>query len=792
MHSDISSIMIKKLLTFAICLAISSYSLCMDHGTQPTVAPMAPANAPTLHASPAVMAAIAAAIGNQSQPGQLASTQDSQLPAVANTSEDKNDTLSDSNCAIQSPDDYSLPCQVKADMEKFPCFQDVAYRIPENNCTLAALYEQNNKMMNQIIQAAKNLQEKKGDSEFNFSLLANNECLQQLIASSTNLDIQYVRLYISRGIAWHVKTSKSTDEALMKIQCCIHFWDNNQKHLLLSFLALEDLLIMGLFDIQAHLTQLVFYKTKFTDFFCSDAVPFHLEVYRKIGREKLPYTTARITKKAHFFEFKRLNELINKQEYIRHNEKLKEITEDIARLSAHHEPFFRKLASFSMHDIYQHLSISDCMFLNEILDEIDSVLTSKTNWPGRSYEYSQHAFQNTAHTVPHDSDIIHYERLAKHIDSSLITLFLDFHGLSILFNMPNICQIIEEIGAVFSEPIKPHTQDVEGIIETIKDDRHHNQLVGQLLGTINDFINFYDSVVIPVAIPFLDVLGQREEMPLHSMFRMDPWTITRENLITPFVKLPCSNEQTSELSDKQVVDFLMKTYFPEECIQQKSKTTGTEQCKKNAPQRKKKKSHSKIHNTTACKKNSAQAINAFTESHDKISQEVTPTIAATSCAPAHTSFVLKYHKRVLRWFNHDFSQKCPDLSVLYHTYAPSCDRYILQKGQQDLWEGNIRHRLPAKITRQDGSYAYVICSCTLNSEGKIYHRGYDFSSIQNIKNVFGITITDKVSDFDQEEPFIVHHRDARFKNRSHLIENNDRSTVLYDPINKIYVQLFYQ
>lgn len=150
----------------------------------------------------------------------------------------------------------------------------------------------------------------------------------------------------------------------------------------------------------------------------------------------------------------------------------------------------------------------------------------------------------------------------------------------------------------------------------------------------------------------------------------------------------------------------------------------------------------------------------------------------------------------MRWFDPQFIQRCEQESVIYHTLPPFIDSYLEQEGLQSPWKGNVCFSLPAKITRENGSCAPVICSCAITKDGQIYHRGFDFSTRDEIKEKFGITIPEDQSmhnnDPYKEDPFVVIFKKKCLQNRSLLLDDNKEFVMLYDPINKLYVQLFHR
>lgn len=681
-------------------------------------------------------------------------------------------------------------------LQNFPLLQDVEYQttglVQESHSYLFTLYRFNNAIMNKIIVAAQEIQEQVGKGKFNFVTLANLKEHQQLIADRTGLDIQYIRLYISRGIAYYVKTSGSPLEALTKIHFYYGFWDKDQLHLLLSFLNLEDLLMQGLLDLQAHITQLVYYKTTYVDFFCSDAVPFYTEVFRKIGRERLPYTTAKICKPAHFKVFKKIHTLISEKKYLKSYENLPVALAEISKLSESKDPFYTKLAHYGFHKIYENLTIDVCPYLDSFLEKLYKMFTNVDNWTtlpeSRSKKQIQELIRScsTITSSKGEGECFqheHYQSLINRDISNLAGLYLDYHGLSLVTTFSELCRIIEDILAVFSEPAETHVQDIEGIIADLEYAKHHNQLVRGLIDRINPFIDHYMETYIPIELSFAYEFSL--PIPFHPRFNSPELCMRQYRLNNLFQERQA--ETVSEVTaDQQTVDYLMATYFPDECIHAKAqaKVEPLPVQKKVTPSKKTAKAKAKA--STYC----AQSV--------AITQDTSPAAAATPLPAAchapvlHRSPVLRYHKRVLRWFNKDFAGQYPAESVLYHTFAPSCDPYILQEGLQDLWNGNIRYRLPAKITRQDGSSSYVLCCCTLTPTNQIYHRGYEFTSINNIRQLFGIQVPeeDSLESLCAEEPFIICCKKAQFKNRSHIVKENNQSLTLYDPINKIYITLF--
>jgi hypothetical protein len=109
-------------------------------------------------------------------------------------------------------------------------------------------------------------------------------------------------------------------------------------------------------------------------------------------------------------------------------------------------------------------------------------------------------------------------------------------------------------------------------------------------------------------------------------------------------------------------------------------------------------------------------------------------------------------------------------------------------------------RLPARIIRDNGTSIYAICCCTIDAQnGKIYHRGYELSSIDAIYQQFGIAVSTKEAEATEQKllnkntddnNFVV--QSSRFRNRSYIVQDDSCSVILLDPVNKLYLQLFHR
>ncbi len=223
------------------------------------------------------------------------------------------------------------------------------------------------------------------------------------------------------------------------------------------------------------------------------------------------------------------------------------------------------------------------------------------------------------------------------------------------------------------------------------------------------------------------------------------------------------------------------------------------------------KSRSRVRPHTRCGQFSAacSAASAAAAASAEPDEEVDGSCTDTEPAPTHVPRVPHYARRVLRWFDTEFSKKCSWESAMYHTFAPLTDFYLINEGVHDAWRNEIRNRIlheeayddrysmPGAIVLEGGCLAHVVFSCTVGRDGLVYHRGYRFTAADELKNKFHISAHDLYDAASQSSA--AHARvsgSARVAARSKIfkmafVEQDCASKiVIYDERNGVRIVLY--
>ncbi|HML19953.1 MAG TPA: ankyrin repeat domain-containing protein, partial [Candidatus Dependentiae bacterium] len=118
---------------------------------------------------------------------------------------------------------------------------------------------------------------------------------------------------------------------------------------------------------------------------------------------------------------------------------------------------------------------------------------------------------------------------------------------------------------------------------------------------------------------------------------------------------------------------------------------------------------------------------------DHLRQRITPVKPRS--AKQESVKLAGYDKRVKRWFSPKFAQSQNKLDVLYHSFSPSADTFILHRGVRSPWQNRVykeqvdmRYSLPGEIIFPDGTRRFVIFTCCLDPQGVCYHRGITYKT----------------------------------------------------------------
>jgi len=681
-------------------------------------------------------------------------------------------------------------------LNKFPQLDDVEYKIRNDltkNGYLTSLCNFNNGSMNKVIQAID--QHKKSNPPFNFLSLANDPGLQNEIAERANVDVLFVRLYLSRAIAWHVRATEDPQQVALKIRLCRNFWDDKQIYLLRSLLHIEDLLLVGLSKAQESLTNLAFYSAQSADLICT-ADPISIAACRKISADHLPFTCillksryallcGKFIKKIPFDQGSVMQQDLCIREMI---QKKEAILDQVRKVFVQSPDLFLQKIAFSIyHNVYIWLLWQYYSLIYVNYGYIYNCLIDVLNWkiPSKNPFVVTQIKRLIQSVAMHDHSAANHElTLKNHYLTLLLEMFLDYQGLSMMIKLPQLIHLAEDVTtSLYQKAGGAHIQQsyktADDIIQELQSSHQHKDALSQLLQHINSVLDAYGTDSFPFESVFDKEFASYEGKTIDPIFRMT-CKIEKERIHYALVANPIEKKDpAAQNSTQPTVNYLMQTYFPDEQSARKAVHQNTKKSKKTK----------KRDNPLFQEKRSVTL-------DDDVSADATSTgraIDRNMLAKQQT--ILRYHSRVLRWFDPQFTKEYEQESVIYHTLPPFIDTFLEKEGAKDLWNGNPRFSLPAKITRSDGSYAYVICSCTITKDGQIYHRGFDFTTRDAIKQRLGIDIPEDSSvqtDEYKEDPFVVVFRNKRFQNRSLLLDDNEKYVMLYDPINKLYVQLFHR
>lgn len=660
-------------------------------------------------------------------------------------------------------------------LKNFPALSDIEFKpyLPEQPeyAYLNSTYNVNNGCLGKVRKVLVDEQAKCGTDAFNFVTFVNDKNLHKKVADVAKIDEFYVRLYISRSIAWLIKACESPVEKIRVLENFKNFWNEEQRYLLFSLLEIENVFLRGLFRIKEYFSKFLFYDSQKKDFFCVPGIPVFLEIAKRVANEHLPFTVAYFIKQRNTlcWALGKLqdHECIKTSDYKKTGSPLMKFIADLERMSRSSDSGLRTLAFSSYNWLYAGLFRQEVSFLLETFSKLFSDVEKLNNW-----QINDKALP--AKQVAHLISLFNSEgQMHMHL---LIELFFDYHHLSFLAQ--SLIPIMSKLSGILTlfaeEGLIRDLVTADDFISNARSLKETTQQIRTMLPEFNSFLEDCASASIPFELLFDHDAKKYEAGPLHPMFHFSDLKIQSEYARSLIIKNELMLEQQKRERDLMTVVAIMKTYFSDE---------GT------GPTKSKKKKRIPRRGFSA--KN--QLLTSPTD-EDESNCALSSQESQKAKSPGEPS-VLRYHHRVLRWFDPEYAKLHDQESVIYHTLPPFIDACLEKEGLQDKWNDNVRFSLPAKITRENGATAYVVCSCTRTKGGQIYHRGFEFSTSGEIQQKFGLACAEDLSvrgNEYQEDPFVIVFKNKRLQNHSLLFDDNKEFVMLYDPINKLYVQLFHR
>lgn len=219
----------------------------------------------------------------------------------------------------------------------------------------------------------------------------------------------------------------------------------------------------------------------------------------------------------------------------------------------------------------------------------------------------------------------------------------------------------------------------------------------------------------------------------------------------PIIKEKQTHRTHKEKNVKRRKDHKLQKGSPQapaqKCITEERKTNGKEQTpRETSSPRLNQEAQEHVKQPT--EKHADAPQKAHHKNHKKKTKEVvavsTPATHLVTASKRTQAIRLQYDPRVTRWFNPEFASLYGQRDTLYHTFAPTADRYIIREGIKSLWQNRThenqmdpRYSLPGQLTQQETGPRYAIFHVCMDQKSIIYHRGITFLSGKNLIDSFG-------------------------------------------------------
>ncbi len=593
------------------------------------------------------------------------------------------------------------------------------------------------------------------------------------------------------------------ESALTRLLICS--WDGADIEFFRESLTTEATILGLFYELKTLLTKYLLCADKASDMFL---FPKNNREVRDLHEKKygtvFPYRIAEVTKAGQPVLLKKITDLLGQHAYLTNKSEACRFEEYARGLAKSNDEFRKNLGWYALRSMYEDFLLES--FAKDVTRKVGCAferLLGDAPWKGMVlHDGVRQHIEGIRHTILQLRGIPNGACSAanRHLLSSITNLIYDYRNFSSVSSLPAMYYIFEEIMNVFTKSCPAEGRsETEDLLEGLRFVAGRRHEAHQIFDRISEFLDIYETAsrALPagLATPCSEIKKSTDEV-LSARLGDDGGTRGFGHL--------------SDVDRRAQIDYIMKTYFPDETSQGHARKKSRAHARRAAgetpdrcPAHKK---NNKKSTTARCDEDGSEYANAASTNEGGTAAGA----VQACCVQEHASRPVapRYDDRILRWFNPKFCEQhrnfcqansCTGIGdcrhdIIYHTFAPSADVYLLNEGRCDYWQGNLRFSLPGKLMCNDGQGTFAIFSCTRGADGKIYHRQYRPTTPQRITDEFHIEATQ--TNIAIGGPASTDHESLNVVSRSRAVRvatiaaETPHYVIINDPANDIRVILF--
>ena len=612
--------------------------------------------------------------------------------------------------------------------------------------------------------------------------IASHDTLKQLIARKIGRDVRFVYYYLFRAVAINIKNTPSKREQYEKIEHFSGLWNRSTKSSLVDIAILEDTLISIIYEIRNSIAQMISHQLKSPDCFIPLFTDTTKEMIQRFDANFPHHKRILLTQKQRKI-YQNSFGLSHPDNICKDPKKRQSSIQQATKLALSTDPNVKAIGYQALYCIHQVSLTSDIQKIVSILQCV--------------YElFIKQEFE--ADLLKEETDI--NKLIRQHTISHLVQFVLDKSFRSLSFNLAPLFYLAEEMVNTYSAITITKASTQHAFVKNIQTSIELKHREYKLANMITQFLDSFESEGLAYDKPFVQEGIKPSlnygfiEQPQNSTFffqqsgrHISP--LTRDQILDierdhNDWRDECSIGQLITFSDNapSIIDYIVNKFFSP----QHPSASKTAKQKKKKNKRKKRKANPVPPSQQLSEQQSRPAESQ--QETSSVHHQSSTTVHGTALSQVH------YAPRIRRWFNKKFAQQYSADSVLYHTFAPCIDLFLLTEGKLGSWHhtqsDHPHHKfsLPGKIVHADGKEYYVIFSCTLDDHNCCYHRGYRYATQDEIEATFAVSL-----DIPTQQTTAQYHwhvsgfQELQAKT---TIDENKNVVNIYDSLNKVKITLF--
>lgn len=686
-----------------------------------------------------------------------------------------------------------------ANLKLFDFYRSVYYqKTPRMNKDLASTYDEINKnfeKINEKIHKVHPVFDENNPSTL-YDIIAQDKDLFFSISKKANVDPEFINYYLSRALTIDIKKTKSKREQYKKIQMRSQMWTDSVKGEILNIAILEDGILAKIYKIRKILTKMISYQVKTT--------ACHIPAYASNSKEKIEEFKRYFPNHSKLLLNNRQNKIYEesfKLDNPQVNNDPEQITKNIEKaqkLSLSPDRKVRIIGYDALYRIYQTISLKNISSLLETLKfnytEIKNEISKLSQKKGVLAAIMRRLSISLPDLTPQNTSL----HIVQHTLSHISQFYADISYTSLAFNLSSMIYLIEEMINTYIDTHAIQCEARSSFVKNIQKSINTKEKERELLNIISEFLDNYESECL-----VYDKLFNKEGIKsgVAQAFELKPQRSTfffqkSREYISPLTQDQllaiegenndwrdrCSLDQLLKLSgdNPKIIDYIVQKHFALPATPKKTP------CKRKRPQKRKNKKRRQY----AQKKSVKNVPNI----QQKATIEAPPPKEIVTQHGVPLSKI-HYAPRIQRWFKKAFAKQYSFESILYHTFAPYIDVYLLMEGKLEPWAQQNAHcshnkfSLPGKIIHENGDEYFVIFSCTVNQNNLCYHRGYSYVSQTEIERNFNISADQKLT-INLNQSTWKTSGTSNIKEKTTIKDINNKLIYLFDGLNNVNIIIY--